>query len=124
MPFRARVERTVRSIDTAEPQAVRRRARVTPIAFGVHLAALCLSPWWIERASAQEATLPGRPDEANTAPILSEVIVTATKRETKLQETPIAATVFTATQLENERLYNFADIAERTPGLDFIPYSR
>jgi outer membrane receptor protein involved in Fe transport len=39
MPFRARVERTVRSIDTAEPQADRRRARVTHITFGVHLAA-------------------------------------------------------------------------------------
>lgn len=40
MPFRARVERTVRSIDTAEPQADRRRARVTHIAISVHRAAL------------------------------------------------------------------------------------
>ena len=124
MPFRAGVGRTVRSIEMAEPAADRRRARVTRIAISVHLAAFCLSPLRIETAGAQEVELAGRADEANAAPVLSEVIVTATKRNTKLQETPIAITAFTSEQIENERLYNFADIAERTPGLEFIPYSR
>jgi iron complex outermembrane recepter protein len=55
---------------------------------------------------------------------LNEVVVTATKRDTKLEETPVAITAFTADQIQRQRLYNFTDIAERAPGLEFIPYSR
>ena len=55
---------------------------------------------------------------------LNEVVVTATKRDTKLEETPVAITAFTADQIQRQRIYNFTDIAERAPGLEFIPYSR
>lgn len=66
-----------------------------------------------------------RPDRDAPSPAsVSEVIVTATKRATRLQDTPIAITAFTSDQIKAERLYNFTDIAERSPGLEFIPYSR
>jgi outer membrane receptor protein involved in Fe transport len=82
------------------------RGRAIRVAVGVHLAAVCLSPCCIETAAAQEAQLTGEADEARVAPDPFEVIVTATKRETKLQETPIAITAFTSEQIENQRLYN------------------
>src|ERR1700737_4541745 len=75
-------------------------------------------------ADAEEMAEAGRSESSPAVVELSEVVVTAAKRETKLQETPIAITVFTAEQMENQRLYNLTDIAERTPGLEFIPYSR
>ena len=66
----------------------------------------------------------GASNSSDASSELSEIVVTATKRETKLQETPIAVTVFTGDEIQNLRLYNFADIAERSPGFEFIPYSR
>ena len=74
--------------------------------------------------SAYFAALLLASDSGSTEVQLSEITVTATKRETKLLETPVAVTVFTPEQIENQRLYNFSDIAAHTPGLDFIPYSR
>jgi iron complex outermembrane recepter protein len=75
-------------------------------------------------ADAEEGAEAGRSESSPAVVELSEVVVTATKRETKLQETPIAITVFTAEQMESQRLYNLTDVAERAPGLEFIPYSR
>jgi outer membrane receptor protein involved in Fe transport len=48
---------------------------------------------------------------------LEEVIVTATKRETRLQETPIAITAFTAKDLEKLGAFDAVDIGQSTPGL-------
>jgi hypothetical protein len=64
-------------------------------------------------ADAEEVAEAGRSESSPAVVELSEVVVTATKRETKLQETPIAITVFTAEQMESQRLYNLTDIAEQ-----------
>jgi iron complex outermembrane receptor protein len=55
---------------------------------------------------------------------IAEIVVTATKRDTNLEETPIAITVLTGETIERQRLYNFADIAITTPGLIFTPHSK
>ena len=55
---------------------------------------------------------------------LSEVVVTATRRETKLEQTPVAITAISGAAVDQQRLYNLSDIAQKTPGLVFTPNSR
>ena len=55
---------------------------------------------------------------------LSEVVVTATRRDTKLEQTPIAITAFSGAAVDQQRLYNVADVAEKSPGLVFTALSR
>ena len=63
------------------------------------------------RASGAEA--PALVDESEVA----EVIVTATKRETTLQDTPIAITVVGADRLEQNRADSLLDVAGLSPSL-------
>jgi iron complex outermembrane receptor protein len=48
---------------------------------------------------------------------LQEIVVTATKRETNLQTTPIAVTAFDSAELERSQVSNLSDLAARTPGM-------
>jgi len=49
---------------------------------------------------------------------LEEIIVTATKRETNLMETPIAITVFNQETLSREGLTNVKDLGKMVPNMD------
>ena len=59
-------------------------------------------------------------DRANN---LSEVVVTATRRDTKLEKTPIAISAFGQGVIEERRLYTISDIAQLTPGLVYYKSS-
>ncbi|HTI67479.1 MAG TPA: TonB-dependent receptor [Caulobacteraceae bacterium] len=59
-------------------------------------------------ASAQAQTVPGP---------LSEIVVTAEKREARLQETPISVTVLSAQRLQDAGVRDIKDLAVVTPGL-------
>lgn len=48
---------------------------------------------------------------------LDQVIVTAERKETKLQRTPIAVTVLDAQDLKENRVWSFSDITALAPGL-------
>ncbi len=50
---------------------------------------------------------------------LEEVLVTAQKREERLQDTPISMTVFTAAQIERPELDDLTDIGRFTPNVVF-----
>lgn len=50
---------------------------------------------------------------------LEEIIVTAQKRDTTLQETPLAITAITDAEITQQRFQNFADYAGQIPGLAF-----
>lgn len=65
-------------------------------------------------ALAQTATAG---DEIN---VLNEVIVTAQKREEKLQDVPIAITVVGAQQLADQHVYTVADLSRTTPALEMV----
>jgi outer membrane receptor protein involved in Fe transport len=54
---------------------------------------------------------------AQTGPALDQVVVTAEKRETRLQDTPVAATVLQAQRLEDAGVRDIKDLATVTPGL-------
>jgi iron complex outermembrane receptor protein len=51
---------------------------------------------------------------------LEEIVVTAEKREEKLQETPIAITAFTAAKLDQLGIENVADMRNQVPNLSMI----
>ena len=57
----------------------------------------------------------GAPSQA----AIEEIVVTAQKRESALQETPIAITAFSEENIERNQIEDFRDIAIRTPGLVF-----
>ena len=53
---------------------------------------------------------------------LSEVIVTAEKRETNLQKTPVAASVLGSEQLADRRIQSLADLTTGIPSLRVAPF--
>ena len=53
---------------------------------------------------------------------LAEVIVTATKRETNLQDTPVAVTVFSQVALDQNLVVDITDAAKFVPGLAFASH--
>jgi len=48
---------------------------------------------------------------------LGEIVVTASRRETSLQETPVAVSAFTAEKLQDAQLNSLTDLAALTPNL-------
>jgi len=75
-------------------------------AYWVHVV-FCLSRWF-----------------APSLPLLrlDEVIVTATKRETNLQETPVAITAFSQTALDQNLVVDITDTAKFVPGVAFASH--
>ncbi|MBB6252370.1 TonB-dependent receptor [Nitrospirillum iridis] len=64
-------------------------------------------------AYAQTAAAPASSDT------LTEILVTATKRETKLQETPIAVSAFSQDSLDKQQVKDVTDLAKFVPSLAF-----
>jgi len=60
--------------------------------------------------------------EATAESVLDEVIVTAEKRETNLQKTPVAASVLGAEQLADRRIQSLADLSTAIPSLRIAPF--
>ncbi|MDP9065217.1 MAG: TonB-dependent receptor, partial [Pseudomonadota bacterium] len=65
-------------------------------------------------ALAQDATAPG-----SAAAGLQEIVVTATRREERLQDIPQSVTAFTQENLDVQGLRNIDDVTRLTPGLTF-----
>jgi len=87
---------------------------------GVALAAMTVSIAGASQASA--APEEGAAD-TEAASGLSEVVVTAQKRETNLQKTPIAITVNSGEDLENRRVKSLADLGDGSiPSLRIAPF--
>ena len=55
--------------------------------------------------------------QAQGAQALEEIIVTARKREENLQSTPISITAISAATIEQTKMFNVADLEQRTPNL-------
>jgi iron complex outermembrane receptor protein len=84
-----------------------RISRITPIAFAVlTLAASC---------AVQAQTTPAAPVATVDGPI-AEVFVTATKRSTSLQRTPVAITALNAAALDDAHVQTIADVVNLVPG--------
>jgi iron complex outermembrane receptor protein len=72
--------------------------------------ALCIGA---DAARAQAVAPAGSKDAAG----LEEIVVTAEKRESTVQKTPISMTAVTQADIEAQGLSNFREIAEQTPGV-------
>ena len=66
------------------------------------------------RAAATSATA-GEP--ASTS--VGEIIVTATRRETRLQDTPVAVSAIGGVAIQQQRLVNLSEIANKIPSITF-----
>ena len=55
---------------------------------------------------------------------LAEVVVTATKRETNVQETPVADTVFSQATLDEKHVSDITDLAKFVPGVEYAQIGR
>jgi iron complex outermembrane receptor protein len=80
-------------------------------ALGIVLAAAA----YMSSALAEDAALQaGAPN-----PQLEEVLVTAERRESKLQDTPIAVSVIDGSEIQRESLVNLSEIAAKAPSITF-----
>jgi iron complex outermembrane receptor protein len=70
-------------------------------------------------AMAAEAAAPAGAGTA-AAPEVTEVIVTATRREEALSKVPVAVTAVTGEQVKAQHVTNFADVPALVPGANFV----
>jgi outer membrane receptor protein involved in Fe transport len=68
------------------------------------------------RSLAADAAATGAEPSGNQ---LEEIVVTATKREEKLKDVPIAISVLTGTQLTEQHIQDVEDLSRAVPGLTF-----
>jgi iron complex outermembrane receptor protein len=61
----------------------------------------------------------GAPQPGPSGAQLEEVLVTAERRESKLQDTPIAVSVIDGGQIQRENLVNLSEIAAKAPSITF-----
>jgi iron complex outermembrane receptor protein len=72
----------------------------------------------------------GNAEEAGSAEpethnaVLQEVVVTAQKRPSLLEETPIAISAFTPKSIERDRIQGIDDVALRTPSVSFVQLNK
>jgi iron complex outermembrane recepter protein len=74
-----------------------------------------------DQAAPASAAFPPAGDKEKPGTRLEEVVVTAQRREEKLQDVPISISVFTAKQLANANISNPSDLAQYTPSLSMNP---
>src|SRR5690606_16714599 len=70
-------------------------------------------------AAAQESE-PSRPTQSGVTAV-SDILVTARRREESLQDTPLAIAAVTSEELKSARVERLADLAKIAPGLSFTP---
>ena len=92
-----------------------RRRRGSAIAAG---AALLAAVVWPGAASAQLQNAPNASAGASTG-ALDEITVTAEKRESTVQKTPISLTAISGAELEGRGISDLLSVAQETPGISF-----
>ena len=101
----------------AEQLAGNTAVRMKPVSLGIRNALLTK-----RNASVLVTTLLASSvtfGQANEAPALEEIIVTAQKREQNLQEVPISINVLDSQTLENLNIMRFEDYVQYLPNVSF-----
>lgn len=93
----------------------------------VYLLKVSRQPQKIAYAQQQPAPAPAAPAVVEEAPVrseagLTEIIVTAQKREESLQKTPISIAAFTAADLEKASITEISDLRSQVPSLQITPH--
>src|SRR4051794_21260855 len=74
---------------------------------------------WLAAASVAVLGTPSVALAQSDGAQLEEIVVTATKRAGNLQDAPLSVTAFPAATIERQGITGIADIARRTPGLQY-----
>lgn len=77
-----------------------------------------LVPKWAT-AQEQSDSSSSAPAPASTAPALEEVVVSARKRVENLQQTPVAVSAFSGSELDQRQVLNTTDIGNLVPNVQF-----
>ena len=87
----------------------------------VWLAGCAWAAVWGFAGASLAQQMPPSPTSEHTAEAErpSEIIVTATRRSTALERTPLAVTAISGAAVDSQRLYTIGDVAQKTPGLIF-----
>jgi iron complex outermembrane recepter protein len=93
-----------------------RKSQLIPVAVAVALAAGLTAAARADQSDAAAGSAAATPAAAS-ADQLATVVVTATKRSTLAQNTPISMTVLTAADIANRGLTDFNTLAQGIPGL-------
>ncbi len=80
-----------------------------PLILTVTTVLVCLSPAGAVRAQTADSEAAG----------LSEVVVTATRREERLQDVPISLSAFSQDKLDSQGLRDIDDLSRLSPGINF-----
>ena len=72
-----------------------------------------------QRAAGQPTSTGPGATEASGVSYAAEVVVTAQKRQERVQDVPVAVTVVSAAQLEREQVTQLSDLARTAPSLEF-----
>jgi len=80
----------------------------------------CRAPLAIAISAIVAGTVQAQDSTPMSTNVLAEIIVTAQKREEKLQDVPVAVSVVSAEQLAAQRVYSLADLGRTTPSLEMI----
>jgi iron complex outermembrane receptor protein len=73
--------------------------------------------------SAASRTSPAPETSTADSGGLEEIVVTATRRETSLSNTPISISALSATDIERDRVVTMDDVARMVPSLVYMPQS-
>ena len=92
-----------------------RRVNGTPVRMAV--LALLAGAGQVQAQQAQQAPATATAAAAEPSTTVQEVIVTATKRKTPLQKTPVAVTAISASALADAHMSTLLDIVHLVPGL-------
>lgn len=106
---------------TTESKPRRRPRRFSPLSRGAFLAGLLASSAVPLPALAQSA---GDQDHKPASGMNEEIVVTAERRQTKLQETPIAVSVLTPEMIEANHIQTLDDVALRAPSVTYVALNK
>jgi iron complex outermembrane receptor protein len=76
---------------------------------------------WSMSSFAQSTSEAGSATPEKAVEGLGEIVVTANKREERLQDVGITVSALSSESLENRRVENVQDLAKSVPGLEFAP---
>lgn len=100
------------SLPSTTPQQAARRIGVSLIASLACTTALAGAAW-----GQQQSAVPAGASAGDQG--LEEIVVTAEKRSSTVQKTPISITVFTGADLQAQGLTDLVSVAQEVPGLSF-----
>ncbi len=98
--------------------SIRNHSRKTALAWiaPIAISATCPLTAWCQSTNGAEETLPG----ANEATTIDQVVVTAFRRATELQKTPVSVAAISAEMLEKKGALDFKDFAASVPGFTLL----